>query len=106
MSEPFAIHPDFQKIPKIPFIINRWLLGFMNFFMSLAHVFMHFKFRKIARKQYIQGLDNNYVPVTVIKPEGLKENAPALLYFHGGAFIFSYSPQHFINAVQYAREAE
>ena len=105
MSERFAIHPDFQKIPKIPFIINRWLLGFMNLFLGLAHVFMHLKFRNIARKQYIQGLDNNLVPVTVIKPEGLKDKAPALLYFHGGAFIFSWSPQHFINALQYAREA-
>ncbi len=106
MSTTFEIHPDFQKIPKIPFIINRWLLGFMNLLMSVAHIFMHFKYRKIAKLHKIQGLDNNLVPVTVIKPEGLQSNAPVLLYFHGGAFIFSYSPQHFINAVQYAREAQ
>ncbi len=106
MSEPFDIHPDFQKIPKIPFIINRWFLGFLNSLMSFAHVLMHLKYRNMAHKQNITGLDNNLVPVTVIKPEGLKANAPALVYFHGGAFIFSYSPQHFINAVQYAKEAQ
>ena len=106
MSEHFAIHPDFQRIPKIPFIINRWLLGFMNFMMGFAQTFMHFKYRKIATLQKISGIDGNTIPITIIKPEKLKNNAPALVYFHGGAFIFSYSPQHFINAVQYAEEAQ
>ena len=36
----------------------------------------------------------------------MKSPAPALIYYHGGAFVMKPAPQHFENAVRYAREAD
>lgn len=105
MTPPINIHPDFQKIRGMSLPSNPWLLAAMNGGLHLAAAMKWSKYKNIATRQIITGLDGHRIPAWIIKPENLKAPSPALLYFHGGAFILKHSPQHIENAVRYAREA-
>jgi acetyl esterase/lipase len=45
------------------------------------------------------------VPALIIRPKNLPSAAPALVYYHGGAFVMKPAPQHLENALRYASEA-
>lgn len=53
----------------------------------------------------VDGPDGNRIPVRVIRPRGLKNNAPCLFYIHGGGFYFPSAPYHYTLAKEYAVRA-
>lgn len=41
----------------------------------------------------------------VISPDGLGQNAPCLIYIHGGGFVLKAAGYHYMNCLRYAKEA-
>jgi acetyl esterase len=106
MSTPLNIHPELQSIRAHKLPMSRWALAAMQNFLSAVNSLHRRKFRSSFTRIAIPGADGHPVPALVIRPETLKSPAPALVYYHGGAFVMKPAPQHFENALRYAREAE
>ena len=53
----------------------------------------------------VPGPDGNLIPVRVIRPRGIRNNAPCLFYIHGGGFYFAVAPYHYTLAKEYALRA-
>ena len=105
-EHPMNIHPELQSIKAHVLPNNRWALAGMQNFLSAVNALHRRKFRPLITRTTIASSDNHSIPIFIIRPEKLRSPAPALMYYHGGAFVMKPAPQHFDNAVRYAREAE
>jgi len=106
MSTAFNIHPDFLSIKARPMSLKRWPLAVMTSLLSTVNALHRRKFKTLIVKETILSSDGHRAPVLIIKPEKLIASAPALVYYHGGAFVMKPAPQHVENAVRYAQEAQ
>jgi len=105
MSTSFNIHSDFHAIKAREFSLNRLVLALLTTFLRIVNAIHRRKFKSILARRKLIGEDGARFPVLVVTPENLTRPAPALVYFHGGAFVMKPAPQHIENAVRYAREA-
>lgn len=106
MNAPLDIHPELRAVKAIKLPRNRWALAALQHFLSGVNALHRRKFKAVLTRTTLPGFDGYPVPVYVVRPETLKTPAPALLYYHGGAFVMKPAPQHIANAVIYAREAQ
>jgi acetyl esterase len=106
MSTTFNIHPELRSIKAHTLPKNRWALAAMQKLLSAVNAMHRRKFRSLVTRTTIVSTDNYAVPILIIRPEKLTAPAPALVYYHGGAFVMKPAPQHFANALRYAREAD
>lgn len=106
VSTSFNIHPELQSIKARPLPLNRWALAAMQNLLSAVNAMHRRKFKQIVTRTTIPGSDAYPVPVLILRPKALRSPAPALVYYHGGAFVMKPAPQHLENALRYAHEAE
>ena len=106
MSTPLNIHPELQSIKAHKMPTNRWALAAMQNLLSAVNAMHRRKFKPFITRTTIPSSDGYPVPALIIRPEKLRSIAPALVYYHGGAFVMKPAPQHFENALRYAREAD
>jgi acetyl esterase/lipase len=106
MSTPLNIHPELRSIKAHTLPKNRWALAAMQRLLSAVNAMHRRKFKRLVTRTTIKSSDNYSVPIFIIRPEKLRSPAPALVYYHGGAFVMKPAPQHFENALRYAREAD
>jgi acetyl esterase len=106
MNTPLNIHPELQSIKAHKLPKNRWVLAAMQNLLSAVNAVHRRKFKPFITRTTIPSSDGCRVPVLIIRPEKLRSPAPALVYYHGGAFVMKPAPQHLENAVRYAREAD
>ena len=57
-----------------------------------------------ALRKNIPGYGGNEIEVLVFSPKGLGNDAPCLVYFHGGGFLFPAAGPQYDVAVRYAKE--
>jgi acetyl esterase/lipase len=100
-----AIHPDFQAIQARPMSFKPLPLALMNGLIGVVNALKLRNFKHLVRREKIVGSDGHRIPLLIFKPEGLPSPSAALVYYHGGAFVFKHAPPHIDNAVRYAREA-
>lgn len=105
MNTPLAIHPELLSVKGRTLPLNRWALVPLQMLLSGVNALHRRKFKDIALRTKIPSFDGYPVPVAIIRAENLNTPAPALVYYHGGGFVLRPAPQHFENAVRYAREA-
>ena len=106
MSTPLNIHPELQSVKAHQLPMNRWALAAMQTLLSAVNSVHRRKFKSLITRATIPSSDGYPVPALIIRPEKLRSPAPALVYYHGGAFVMKPAPQHFENALRYAREAD
>jgi acetyl esterase len=106
MSTPLNIHPELQSIKAHTLPTNRWALAVLQNLLSAVNAVHRRKFKPFITRIKIPSSDGFRVPVLIIRPERLRSPAPALVYYHGGAFVMKAAPQHVENALRYAREAD
>jgi acetyl esterase/lipase len=106
MNTPFNIHPELRSIKAHTMPMNRWALEAMQSLLSAVNAMHRRKFKPLITRTRIKSSDDYCVPILIIRPEKLRSPAPALVYYHGGAFVMKPAPQHFENALRYAREAD
>ena len=85
--------------------MNRWALAPLRMLLTAVNGVHRRKFKGRLERLTIRGLDNHPVPTLLIRPDTPGSSVPALVYYHGGAFVMKAAPQHLENAVRYAREA-
>lgn len=100
------IHPELRSIKAHTLPKNRWVLAAMQNLLSAVNAIHRRKFKPFITRTTLVSSDNYPVPILLIRPEKLRSPAPALVYYHGGAFVMKPAPQHFENALRYAREAD
>ena len=105
MKSNYDIHPDFTKFPVLNFKFSPWLMWLINLLMKLQRVFARRSADIASSTHTVSSSDGSQFQVTVMTPHGLKRPAPALLYYHGGAFAMSYAGVHLANCERYALEA-
>lgn len=105
MKTKYDIHPDFSRFPVITFNFNALLMSLINGFMALQRALAKRKFALDVRHHLVESSDGSRFKVLVMTPHGLQQPAPALLYYHGGAFAMSYASMHLESCERYANEA-
>jgi acetyl esterase len=100
------IHPELKSIKAHTLPKNRWALAALQNLLSAANAVHRRKFKPFVTRTTIPSSDGYPAKVFIIRPEKLQSPAPALIYYHGGAFVMKPAPQHMENAVRYAQEAD
>lgn len=52
----------------------------------------------------VESYDGEKIEYLLMSPKAVKDNAPCLIYIHGGGFVLSAAGYHYKNAVRYAKE--
>lgn len=105
MSNTLNIHLDFQSIKARAMPTKRLPVAIINTFLSAIGSLSLVKYKRIVSKEKIVGADGHRIPLVIFKPEKRSSPSPALVYYHGGGFVFKHAPSHFDNVARYAREA-
>jgi len=85
---------------------NPLILAFLKFGCYLSYLQIpKFTSKSEIKKSVIRipVEDNKKIPCTVIEPADVKKALPAIIYFHGGAFIFPIVSLMINNAAYYAK---
>ena len=106
MNAQIQIHPELQSVKAHDLPTNRWALAALQMFLRLVNRMHRRRFKGVLSRTLIRSSDGHRVPTLIIKPEQPKPLLPALVYFHGGAFVLEGAPAHVDNAVRYAAEAD
>jgi acetyl esterase len=105
MNHTLNIHPELRAIKAHRLPTNRWMLAALQTFLSAVNALHRRRFKSFLSRASIPGADGNAIHALVVRAASLDNGAPALVYFHGGAFVMKPAPQHLENALFYAREA-
>jgi acetyl esterase len=107
MHASFDIHPELRSVKSHALPSNRWVLAAMQGLLRTYNRLHRRRFKQVATQTTIRGSDGCQVPIVIVRPGNAPPASPlpALLYFHGGAFVMEGAPAHFENAVRYARDA-
>ncbi len=105
MPSKYNIHSDFAKFPVFTFKFSAPIVWLMNLLIKVT--------RWLAKRTFALGTENHTLisadggrfNVLVMKPYNLPEPAPALLFYHGGAFALTYASSHLQSCERYANEA-
>ena len=101
----YAIHPDFRKWGKMHPPLNKVMLPLMQK-MTGHLVAMETSCETLTVSQETIPVGNDStIRALVYTPVGIGENAPCLVYYHGGGFVIPAAPHHFKLAKEYALRA-
>jgi len=101
----YDIHPDFARFPVFTLRFRTLTLWFINFLTSMQCAFVRPRLRLAVTNHHLPRPDGSRLKVFSMKPKGIAKPAPALVYYHGGAFALTYAGLHLKNCERYAREA-
>lgn len=98
----YPIHPDFKKWEKTNPLLHKYMLPVMQ--KLLGHLILReASSEKLAvSKETISIGNGSTIQALLYSPAGIEENAPCLVYYHGGGFVFPAVPHHFNLAREYA----
>ncbi len=100
----YAVHPDYAKMPSMPFPFNGIVLGLLNFWVEFDAQRQMKKVNARIAKHWVPSADRHYFPVYEFRPRNShpEEKLPAVVYYHGGAFVLTYASSHAVNVAEYA----
>jgi acetyl esterase/lipase len=87
----YDIHPDFRINFGVP--INAVTLALGPILPQILSWLTPRRKGFSYRRSQIVSFDGAQIPVEVAVPDGVGDNAPCILYFHGGAFCIGGAPQ-------------
>lgn len=105
MPAKYDIHPDFAKIPSITFRFSAPIMWLINSLMKMQRKFARRELALDCKTLALASADGGHFDVLVMTPHNLDKPAPALLYYHGGAFAMSYASMHIDSCERYANDA-
>ena len=101
----YPIHPDFKAWAHLNPPLNRAVLPAMQKLMSLLFDREKSTDDMTVERKTIPVGDGASIRALWYVPKGAEEDAPCLVNYHGGGFVFPASPQHYSLAREYARRA-
>jgi acetyl esterase len=105
MNPEIRIHPELQSVKGHALPTNRWALAAMQTLLRWVNRMHRRRYKGVLTRTLIRSSDGYQVPTLIIEPGHIQLPMPALVYFHGGAFVMEGAPPHVDNAVRYAAEA-
>ena len=105
MKKKYDIHPDFARFPVFTLKFRTPTLWLFNTLNSLLCFFVRRRLRLAVTDHLLPRPDGSVLKVMSMKPENIAKPAPALVYYHGGAFAIGYASLHLHNCERYANEA-
>lgn len=98
----YAISSEYNKIAKLNPPVSRFVLVVSQKFMKASEkVFrgdvIDVELHKIA------GYRDGEIDIFILSPVGVRDNAPCLMFYHGGGFIFEGALHHYKLALIYAK---
>ncbi|MEI8199495.1 MAG: alpha/beta hydrolase [Eubacteriales bacterium] len=98
----YNIHSDFKKYENTRIPLFLILLPLINSILVLGSNITRSAEGVKAVKKRIPGYQNGMIRLTIFEPKNIENNAPCLVYFHGGAFALKAAPYHKKLACKYA----
>lgn len=99
----YPIHEDFRAACRITAPLGRGVLGIGNAFLAAMPKGMRSdKTLTITKIKITSTADGKEFGVWVITPKGTNAPRPAILFLHGGGFVFKGAPYHYDLAKEYA----
>jgi acetyl esterase/lipase len=100
----YNIHKDFAFLRFVP-NTKIWMVPAFNALFK-----WHFKSTKVPKNieqtsHQIKGFENKDIEVLVFKPQNIQNNAPCLVYCHGGGFFIEAAQAHKKMMFEYAEKA-
>lgn len=100
----YPIHDDFRTACRITAPLGRGVLRIGNAFLAAMPKSMRpDKELTISKIEITSTVDSKQFGVWVITPKGGITPRPAILFLHGGGFVFKGAPYHYDLAKEYAR---
>lgn len=100
----YPIHKDFRSACRITAPLGRSVLGIGNAFLSAMPKGMRSnKELSIKKHKIVSSVDGESFRVWVITPNKGNTMRPAILFLHGGGFVFKGAPYHYDLAKEYSR---
>lgn len=100
----YPIHEDFRAACRITAPLGRGVLGIGNAFLTAMPKGMRSDSSLAINKiKIISTADGEKFGAWVIVPKGEDTLRPAILFLHGGGFVFKGAPYHYDLAKEYAR---
>ena len=103
-TKKYSIHKDYKLLPVKNFQFSKPSVFMINSLIRCQRIPTYLKVRYLQENIFhsISSFDGTPLKIIQICPKGKtekKEKLPALLYFHGGAFSFTYTSSHlhFVN---------
>ena len=100
----YAIDPAFDEMPSFAFPRNLWGLRLVNLLIKRMHFGYKWSKDLQVTKHKVTGFDGNTFKVIEVARNDAPQDAPAIIYYHGGAYCFTYAGIHMDCAQIYARE--
>jgi Esterase/lipase len=100
----YNIHSDFVKYENTTLPSSPLFLPLINSFLTKSVNKIKPAEGVLETKHKISGYKNGTIEMTIYAPKNIEENAPCLIYLHGGAFALKAAPYHKNLACQYALE--
>lgn len=103
----YAVHPDFAHYPSFTFPFNGIFVGILNQFLHLDTWRSQRHIKRKAISHQVKSADGSDFEVLQFNPDGVSasEKLPAVVYFHGGAFVLTYASTHISAVDYYAQQA-
>ena len=99
----YPIHEDFRAACRITAPLGRGVLGIGNAFLGAMPKGMRSDKRLTINKiKIISTIDSKEFSAWVITPKDAKTLRPAVLFLHGGGFVYKAAPYHYDLAKEYA----
>jgi acetyl esterase len=105
MKTNYNIHPDFARFPVFTFKFSPMITGLANAVMRVQRALTKRTFDLAVGRHTVESADGSRFDVITMTPHALQRPAPALLYYHGGAFALTYASSHLENCERYANES-
>ena len=98
----YSISKEYKVVSKLKPPIGKLSLKLSQKFMKASEKV--FKDKDVDVERYrILGYKGGSVDVFVLSPKGVGKNAPCLMFYHGGGFIFEGASHHYKLALIYAK---
>lgn len=92
----YAVHADFAHYPAFPFPFKGWIVALLNQFLHLDTFRQQRHVKRKAVTHQVESSDKSVFEVLQFNPDGVgnNEKLPAIVYYHGGAFVLTYASTH------------
>lgn len=99
----YAIQKEFAKYIEVPMPIYKCALPISNLILAVVP-FCIFSNRSVKVKhKWLKSFDGKKFKVLIYEPVNSSDNAPCLIYYHGGGFVLKAYFGHYSVARKYAR---
>lgn len=98
----YSIHSDFKKYENVKVPLNPFLLPIVNKLTTFGFNEVKLPEDLCVTKKTILGSKNGSIELTIYEPKEIGNNAPCLIYLHGGGFALKAAPFHKSLVCEYA----